>query len=65
MLDVTMYSGKTNSGDIMISPIEVSDLDQEIKISLPVVSDRALSCAFFDETQSVWEGLKCAKEEPS
>lgn len=49
----------------MISPIEVSDLDQEIKISLPVVSDRALSCAFFDETQGVWEGLKCAKEEPS
>ena len=50
VLDVTMYSGMTNSGDIMISPIKISDLDQEIKIGLPIVSDRKLTCAFFDET---------------
>lgn len=43
----------------------MSDLDKEIKIELPAVPEKTLTCAFFDEEAGDWEALTCADEHAS
>jgi len=62
VLDVEMFQGRNNAGKISIAPLKVQDLDQEIQIRLPNVSDRTLTCAYFNEEISSWESLKCDNE---
>lgn len=63
-MDINMYRGRNNAGKTQMHPIEVKDLEKEIKIELPVVPSKTLTltCAFFNEEAGDWEALTCADE---
>ena len=65
VMDINMYRGRNNAGSTRVQPIKVADLEKEIKIELPAVPEKTLTCAFFNEEEGDWEALTCAEEHNS